>query len=126
MIDVKTALYIHDNLIDKFGGSRGIRDIGGLEAALNRPFATFDSIDLYPSPIDKAAALLESMVINHPFVDGNKRTAYVLMKLLLFKNGINIKANQGEKYLMVLSASKGEIRIDEIKLWLQSKTSKNQ
>jgi death-on-curing protein len=74
MIDIKIAIYIHDNLIDKFGGSKGIRDEGALEAALNRPYATFDGLDLYQTPIDKAAALFESVIINHPFVDGNKRT----------------------------------------------------
>jgi death-on-curing protein len=126
MIDVSTANRIHDELIDKFGGIKGIRDKGSLEAAVNRPYATFDSVDLYPTPFDKAAALFESMVINHPFMDGNKRTAYVLTKFLLFKNGILIKANQVEKYQMVIAASKGELRFDEIKRWLQSKTTANQ
>jgi len=55
-------------------------------------------------------------------MDGNKRTAYVLTKFLLFKNGIIIKASQFEKYQMVIEASKGEIRFDEIKLWLQAKS----
>jgi len=122
VIDIRKANRIHDDLIDKFGGSKGIRDLGSLEAALNRPYATFDGIDLYATPVDKAAALFESIIINHPFIDGNKRTAYVLMKYLLFKNGLLIKTNQYEKYKMVVKASKGEIRFDEIKLWLQSKT----
>ena len=122
MIDRKTANDIHNVLIEKFGGSKGIRDEGGLEAALNRPYATFDNVDLYPTPIDKAAALFESLIINHPFVDGNKRVAYVLMKLLLFKNGVVIKSNMDEKYQMVIDASMGKIRFDEIKLWLESKT----
>jgi death-on-curing protein len=126
MIDIKVAIYFHENLIKKFGGSNGIRDRGALEAAINRPFATFDNLDLYPTPIEKAAALFESIVVNHPFIDGNKRTAYVLMKFLLFKNGIIIKTSQVEIYQMVISASMGEIRFDEIKIWLQSKTSKNQ
>jgi death on curing protein len=122
MITLKTANDIHDILIDKFGGSKGIRDQGGLEAALNRPYATFDNVDLYPTSIDKAAALFESLIINHPFVDGNKRIAYVLMKFLLFENGIVLKATMNEKYQMVIDASMGKIRFDEIKLWLQSRT----
>jgi death-on-curing protein len=121
MINLKTALDIHNILIDKFGGSKGIRDEGSLEAALNRPYATFDNVDLYPTPIDKAAALFESLIINHPFVDGNKRIAYVLMKFLLFENGIVINATMNEKYQMVIDASMGKIRFDEIKLWLQSR-----
>jgi len=122
MIDIHVAKFIHDTLIDEFGGSKGLRDTSGLEAALNRPFATFNGVDLYASPIEKAAALLESMVINHPFIDGNKRTAYTLMKFLLFKNGIHIEATQDEKHEMVIAASKGEIKFDEISLWIQGKT----
>lgn len=125
MIDIEVAIYFHENLIKKFGGSKGIRDRGGLDAAINRPFATFDNLDLYPTPIEKAAALFESIIVNHPFIDGNKRTAYVLMKFLLFKNGIIIKANKDEIYQIVIAASMGEIRFDEIKIWLQLKTSKH-
>lgn len=122
MIDIKIAGYIHNKLIDETGGGNGVRDEGALEAALYRPYATFDGIDLYPDAIDKASALFESIIINHPFIDGNKRTAYVLMKFLLFKNGIIITATMEEKYKMVIDASKGEIRFDEIKAWLQSNT----
>jgi death on curing protein len=73
MIDIKAAGDIHNILIDKFGGSKGIRDTAGLEAALARPYATFDQLDLYPTVLEKAAALFESIIINHPFIDGNKR-----------------------------------------------------
>lgn len=125
MIDINTAIYIHEVLIDKIGGSTSIRDKGALEASLNRPYVTFDKIDLYPTVIDKAAALFESLIINHPFIDGNKRTAYVLMKFILFKEGVFIKASEKEKYKMVIAASKGELRFDGIKLWLYSKTNTN-
>jgi death-on-curing protein len=125
MIDIKIANKIHDKLIERIGGGKGIRDKGVVEAAPYRPNATFDGVDLYPTAIDKAAALFESIIINHPFIDGNKRTAYVLMKYLLFKNDIAIEATKDEKYQMTIDASKGDIRFDEIKLWLQSKT-KNQ
>jgi death-on-curing protein len=125
MIDVKTANYFHDVLIDKFGGSKGIRDLGALEAALNRPYATFDALDLYPDAIDKAAALFESIIINHPFIDGNKRIAYVLMQFILIENGVSIKTSMREKYKMVIDASNGVLRFDDIKLWLQSKTQIN-
>jgi death on curing protein len=117
-MDVKTAERIHGILIEQFGGSKGIREIKGLEAALARPFSTFDGKDLYPAPIEKAAALFESLIISHPFIDGNKRISYVLMRLLLIEFGYDLKATQEEKYLFVLSASKGEIRFDEIHKWL--------
>jgi death-on-curing protein len=118
MIDLQTANYIHDILIDRHGGSKGIRDLGGLEAALFRPYATFDQQELYPSAIDKASAIFESIIINHPFIDGNKRIAYVLMRLTLIDNNLDITASQDEKYEMTISASKGIMRLDEIKQWL--------
>lgn len=129
MIGFDTAIAFHHILIDKFGGGKGLRDKGALEAALNRPFATFDGIDLYPEPFDKAAALVESIIINHPFIDGNKRTAYVLMrtayvlmKFLLDTSKISINADEESKYEMVISASRGELSFDEVRAWLQENT----
>jgi death on curing protein len=124
MIELRDVLNIHNILIDKFGGSKGIRDKGSLESAINRPFATFDNEDLYPTPSDKAAAILESILINHPFVDGNKRTAYVLMRLILLDHGLDIVADQEDKYKMVISASAGEIRFDDIKTWIRARLQK--
>jgi len=124
MIRLNDVLNIHDILIDKFGGTKGVRDQGALESALNRPYATFGELDLYPSQIEKAAAIFESVLINHPFLDGNKRTAYVLMKLILLEDGLDISADQDEKYQMVISASKGDIRFAEIVKWLQNRTKK--
>lgn len=90
------VLQAHSVLINNFGGSHGVRDINGLDAALNRPFATFDGKDLYPTMVDKAAAVFESILINHPFLDGNKRTGYVLMRMFLMQNGQDIIASQDE------------------------------
>ena len=72
MIDINDANHIHEVLIEKFGGSKGIRDISLLQSAISRPFQSFDQKDLYSSPVEKAAALIESLLINHPFLDGNK------------------------------------------------------
>jgi death-on-curing protein len=121
MISLKEVEIIHNILIEKFGGTSGIRDHRLLESALARPFATFDQKDLYPSAIEKAAAILESIIINHPFIDGNKRIAYTLMRLILLENELDIDADQIEKYEIVISASKGENRFDEIRTWLESK-----
>ena len=118
MINFDQAIGIHDILIEKFGGSHGLQDRGALEAALNRPLATFDQKELYPSPIDKAAAILESVLINHPFIDGNKRTGYVLMRLTLMAGGLDIHASQEEKYEFVIQVSEGKVDIDSIKDWI--------
>lgn len=120
MIELKDVLNIHDILIDSFGGSKGLRDQGALESALHRPLATFDNQELYPSPIEKATAIFESILINHPFIDGNKRTAYVLLRLTLMEGGFDIIATPDDKYSMVIAASKGEMRYEEIKKWIQN------
>ena len=75
MISVRDAEIIHHTLIEKYGGSKGIRDLGLLESALARPYTTFSGRDLYLTPIDKASAIFKSLVTNHPFIDGNKRIA---------------------------------------------------
>lgn len=95
-----------------------------LESALARPFQTFDKKDLYVTPIEKAAALLESILINHLFIDGNKRTGYVLMRLLLINNGLDISANEEEKYRFVISVSRGTLRWAGIIKWLNKKVVK--
>ena len=74
MISIQETEKLHKVLIDTFGGTHGIRDLDALQSALSRPFQTFDNSDLYPSVLEKAASLLESLLNNHPFVDGNKRT----------------------------------------------------
>jgi death-on-curing protein len=124
MISIKETEIIHNILIDKFGGTKGIRDFRGLESALARPFSTFDNQDLYPNAVEKAAAIFERIIINHPFMDGNKRTAYTLMRLLLLENNLDIVASQDDKYSMVIMASKGDFRFEDIKLWIYSKLKK--
>jgi death on curing protein len=74
---------------------------------------------------DKAAAILESTVINHPFIDGNKRTAYALSRIFLSLENFDLEASQNEKYEMTIQASKGQIRFDEIKLWIKSRLISN-
>lgn len=125
MISVKEAEEIHKILIDNFGGSHGIRDLGSLESALARPFQSFGDQELYPSPILKAAALLESILINHPFIDGNKRTGYTLLRLFLLSNGIDIQATQDEKFNFIISTASGKIDFNSIVEWLTSYTTKN-
>lgn len=76
MILVEEVEKLHAFLINRFGGSHGIRDRETLLSALSRPYQTFDGSDLYETIHQKAASLIESILINHPFIDGNKRTGY--------------------------------------------------
>jgi death-on-curing protein len=124
IIDLETALHIHEKSISEYGGSRGLRDEGALLAALARPFATFDQQDLYFTPVEKAASIFESIIINHPFIDGNKRTAYVFLRAMLFFYGFDVMAFKDDKYQMTIAASNGDIRFDEIKQWIEERLVK--
>ena len=118
MILLEDILLLHDMSIRDYGGMKGIRDIGLLESAIARPFQTFDSKDLYPTSIEKAAALSESLIINHPFLDGNKRTGLLGMLSILLEYKIEINANEGDLYNSIIQLSTGEIKFDEIVAWL--------
>lgn len=121
MISIEEVLAIHQVLIQKYGGSEGVRDEGLLVAALERPFSGFGSVEFYPKVEEKEAAILESIVKNHPFVDGNNRTGYVLMRLLLMHYGQDIRASQDEKYDFVIQVASGLLDFDGIKSWLKSR-----
>ena len=118
MIDLDDILNIQEFLNSKFGGSQGVRDKSLLKSAIARPFQTFDKADLYKSHVEKAAALIESLVSNHPFIDGNKRTDYVLMRLYLMENGLDISASQAEKYKFVIAIASGDLPFEEIVNWI--------
>jgi death-on-curing protein len=119
VISEQEVLKIHSILIERFGGTTGVRDMELLDSALNRPYQTFDGKELYPTPIAKAAAILESIVKNHPFTDGNKRTGYVLARLLLMESNLEIHTDQEQKYKFVISISTGKLNFDEIEKWLE-------
>lgn len=125
MITVKEVEEIHKTLIDSFGGSHGIRDFAALDSALARPFQTFDGKELLPTPIQKVAALIESILINHPFIDGNKRTGYVLMRLFLMRYTLDLNASENEKYAFVISIASGHETFENIVAWLNKHVVQN-
>ena len=98
MIILNDVLELHEKSIKDFGGSQGIRDIGLLESALARPFQTFGGEDLYPTLFEKAAAITESIIINHPFIDGNKRTGLLAMLVILEMGSLKITASNDATY----------------------------
>jgi death-on-curing protein len=118
MITIDSAIKIQNLLIEKFGGTSGLRDRNLLESALLRPYQTFDKKELYKSSIDKAAALIESLITNHPFLDGNKRFGYVAMRLLLLDNNLDIIATEEEKYEFVISIATGDLKFSDICAWI--------
>ncbi len=120
MITIELVLGIHRVLIKRYGGHPGLRDEFGLKSAIARPYQTFDGKDLYASSIEKAAAIIESIVVNHPFMDGNKRTGYVLMRILLLDDNKTVKAEEDEKYDFVIRIASGKISYDEILTWIKA------
>lgn len=122
MILIEDVLILHEFSIQDFGGSSGVRDIGLLESAIARPFQTFGGEELYVSPFDKAAALGESLIKNHPFVDGNKRTGVLAIVSFLKEYDINVIADNDSLYQFTILISTGDIKFDEIVQWLKNNT----
>jgi death on curing protein len=114
------VLFIHARLITETGGSHGLRDLAALEAAVARPRATFGGADLYPDVHVKAAALMESLVCNHPFVDGNKRTGVAAAALMLARNGWRLTAAGDALEAFTLRVAEGKVGVDGIVRWLRS------
>lgn len=121
MISTVQAERVHALLVEAFGGATGLRDPGGLEASLARAYQTFDGVDLYPSAVSKAAAMLESIIIRHPWLDGNKRTGYVLMELILDEAGLQLDASEDEKYDMTIRVAEGKSNVEEIQAWIEAR-----
>lgn len=115
--DIGEAIAVHDALIDGFGGAPGLRDEGALAAALMRP-----QLGYYDSLIEEAAALLESLANNHPFVDGNKRTAFAVTDIFLHLNGYYIDCDSREAYdLFMRLFESSSFRYAQLLAWLEEK-----
>jgi death-on-curing protein len=122
MILIEDILELHRKSIIDFGGSDGVRDRGLLASAIARPFQTFGGEDLYPTIYEKAAALGESLIVNHPFVDGNKRTGTLAMVSLLMSNDLRLTASSENLYTFIINISTGSIAFEEIVEWLKENT----
>jgi death-on-curing protein len=117
------VLFIHARLLAETGGEHGVRDLGLLESAVARPRATFDGVDLYPDLFYKAAALMESLVLNHPFIDGNKRAAITAAALFLVRNGYHLNVDNVELEYFMLSVVNDRPALDEVAAWFRAHTS---
>ncbi len=118
LISLEALVWMHTVAVEEFGGSSGIRDRGLLESALARPLATFGGKNLYESAFKRAAALAESLVLNHGFVDGNKRTAMYAMAASLEREGYAVGAARGELRDLALSIASHGLTTEQIAEWL--------
>ncbi|MCF6147897.1 MAG: type II toxin-antitoxin system death-on-curing family toxin [Candidatus Kuenenia sp.] len=117
------VLFIHYRIIEETGGSHGIRDLALLQSALARPMATFDRNDLYSDLFSKAAALMHSIIKNHPFIDGNKRTAIASASIFLIRNGFQITASNKELERFTLKVASKKTEIEEIAKWFKKNST---
>ncbi|MDX1474855.1 MAG: type II toxin-antitoxin system death-on-curing family toxin, partial [Reinekea sp.] len=118
-LTVPQILFLHTRLIEETGGSQGLRDLGLLESATARPQVSFSGEDLYPDLFTKAAALMDSLVNNHPFLDGNKRTGISAAGLFLLQNGLRLTTTQTEMERFTLKVASSTVEIAEIAAWFQ-------
>ncbi|MBI2011329.1 type II toxin-antitoxin system death-on-curing family toxin [Candidatus Daviesbacteria bacterium] len=123
-LSVAQVLLIHDQMVKRFGGSLGIRDLGLVESAVARPQSSFDGQDLYSNLFDMAAALLQSLLKNHPFVDGNKRTALTSAGLFLKINGYKLVNNHQEEVEFAVAVDNQHLLIEQISKWLKDHSIK--
>ena len=114
-------ILLHKQLIERYGGSHGIRDEGLLDSALNAPFQSFGGIDFFPTVIDKAVRLCVGLVKNHPFYDGNKRIGAMILLLMLDVNHIHLQTNSKELASVILDLASDRIDADFLLSWVEER-----
>ena len=117
-LTVTEVLAIHDDQIDRYGGAHGLRDQGQLESAVFRPQTGY-----YPDVVAEAAAPWESLSRNHPFIDGNKRTAFAAMYTFLAINGVSLTAHSDSAWdFLSARYANGDFQFDKLEAWLRTNT----
>ncbi len=123
-LDKKTILVFHQDQIETYGGSPGIRDQGLLDSALAQPQASFDGEYVHENIFEMAAAYGFHICKNHPFYDGNKRTALIAMYTFLYVNGYQLKADKKSLYAVVMDLANGKVEKKELAAYLAKHTTK--
>jgi len=117
-LSLNEVLDIYSKIMHQSGGTVGIRDVGALESAIAQPRMSSGGNDLYPTIVEKAVALCLSLVMNHPFLDGNKRIGHATMEIFLVLNGYEIESTVDEQEKIILSLASGELDRNEFNEWL--------
>ncbi len=121
---VENILFLHTVAVENFGGSEGVRDLESLRAAAARPWGSSFGQDHFATPFDKAAALLESIIRRHPFVDGNKRTAIYSAAYLLETFSYRVRTEDQILEDFAVDIAEGKLETENIAHWLESHSSK--
>lgn len=118
-LNIDDVYTIHQEIILKAGSIASVRDFSLLHSAIERPKATYGGKDMYPSIFAKAAALLHSLCMNHPFTDGNKRTSWISTKRFLKINNYYLKAGRKDAVSFMLSVDNDKLPLKDISSWLK-------
>lgn len=113
-------LELHRRIIEQAGGAEGVRDLGGIQSALAQVPMAFGGQELYPTIESKAAAICFSLVLNHPFVDGNKRIGHAAMETFLVLNGYHLPAGIDEAEKVILQLAAGQLTREELLNWIKT------
>jgi death-on-curing protein len=119
-LTVNEVLAIYGRVMQQTGGSIGVHSLGALESAVAQPRMTFGGEELYPTIVEKASALGFSLVKNHPFVDGNKRTGHAAMETFLILNNYEISSTIDEQVAIILELAAGEMSREAFTKWLHN------
>ena len=119
-LTLSAVLEVHRQIMAQSGGAEGLMHLPALESALAQPQMTFDGEELYPTVVDKAAVLGYTLIKNHPFLDGNKRTGHAAMEVFLVLNGYEIRATVDEQERVILQVAASELDREEFTTWLRA------
>lgn len=123
-IELDEVLALHYDQIGRYGGSHGVRDLDLLISAISRPQASFNGEDLYKSSFMKSASLMHSLILNHPFIDGNKRTGMISGAKMLFDNGYVLDAPNKDLEKPALKIASKKWDMEKISKWLEKNSNK--
>lgn len=116
--DLSQIFELYDEIVRVSGGAYGLRDLGYLESALHQSRQTFGGQDLYSTLHEKAAALGYALIMNHPFIDGNKRIRLAAIEFFLELNGFSLATSEDDDVDTILTVAKGEMSRDELGQWI--------
>ena len=123
-ISLEEILRLHYQVIEDFGGSHGVRDEGHLSSVAKAPVQTVFGAEQYPTVFDKAAVYFRNIIGDHPFTDGNKRTAVTVTAIFLMRNGHELKSSQSELEAFTVNVATQKLTIAEIAVWFEDNTAK--
>ena len=123
-LSIDLVLAIQEKMIKKYGGRLDVHDFTLLHSAIERPRATFGTKDLYKSIFDKAASIIQSLILNHPFADGNKRTALTSCALFLHMNGFTLVLTDEETIQFTLDIDSHKLTFEQTATWLEQHAQK--